>query len=112
MALLGILQRRSIGAFRHSQRESGDRDAPAVENAHGVDEPVPFPTEKIFGGDEAVFENEFGGVAGAQAEFVFFFSGAKALGVFVDDEPSLSTNSSGRSPRKTTYCHRARVGTQ
>src|ERR1700735_4021653 len=37
-------------------------------------------------GNDAIFKDQFGGIAGAQAELVFFFAGTKSLGVFVDNE--------------------------
>ncbi len=39
-ALLGILERGFVGALRHAQPQRGNRDATAIENAHGVNEPV------------------------------------------------------------------------
>ena len=86
LALLGIIQRGFVGALGHAERQSGDGDAAAVEHAHGVDESVAFFAQQIFGGNHAVFEDQFRGVAGAQAQLVFFFAGTESLGVFLHDE--------------------------
>ena len=74
------------GAAADAERQSGDGDASAVEGAHGVDEAFAFFAEEIFGGDGAVFEDEFAGVGGAQAELVFLLAGAEAGRSFFDDE--------------------------
>ena len=85
-ALLGVFHGGIEGALRHAQGERGDGDAAAIENLQAADEAFAFGAEKIFGGDAAIGENQFGSVAGAQAEFVFFFAGLEAGSSLFDDE--------------------------
>ena len=85
-ALFDVFQRGIEGAAADAEREGGDGDAAAVEDAHGVDEAFAFVAEQVFGGDLAVFEDQLAGVAGAEAELVFFFAGAEAGGALLDDE--------------------------
>ena len=76
-ALLGVAHRAFVGALRHAQAERGDGNAAAIENLQAVDEAFAFFAEKIFGGNAAIGEDDFAGVARAQAELVFFFPGRK-----------------------------------
>ena len=85
-ALAGIVQRRFVCPFRHSQRQSCDRNPAAIEHAHGVDKSLAFGPEQIFRRQNAVFENQFRGVAGAQPELVFFFPRTKTRRSFFDDK--------------------------
>ena len=86
LALLGIAHRAFVRALRHTQAERRDRDAAAVENLQAVDEALAVAAQNIFSRDAAIRENYFAGVAGAQAELVFFLAGAKAGSSLLDDE--------------------------
>ena len=48
--------------------------------------PSPSLPQQVFGGNDAVFKNQFGSVAGPQAQLVFFLAGTKALGSLLHDE--------------------------
>ena len=85
-ALLRVAHGTFVGALRHAEAERRDRDASAVENLQAVDEAFAFRAEEIFGGHAAIGEDDFAGVAGAQAELVFFLAGAKAGSSLLDDE--------------------------
>jgi hypothetical protein len=49
-------------------------------------EAVAFFAEQGLRGQEAVFENQFGSIAGAETQLVFFFAGTETLRVFFHDE--------------------------
>ena len=82
----GVAQRGLVRSLSHAQAKGGDGDAAAVENLQAVDEAVAFDAHEILGGHAAVGENEFAGVAGAQAELVFLLAGTKAGGSLLHDE--------------------------
>ncbi len=86
LALFGILQRRPVGALGHSKRERGDRDTPAVENAHGVDKAPALLAKKVFVRHKTIFEDQLRRIAGAQSELVFFFPRTKSFGALLDNE--------------------------
>src|SRR5581483_2777087 len=44
-ALLGIFERRFVRTLRHTQPEGGNRNAPAVQDLHSINEAVPFFAE-------------------------------------------------------------------
>ena len=48
--------------------------------------PSPSLPQKIFGRKHAIFKDQFRGVAGAQAKFVFFLPGTKSLRSLLHDE--------------------------
>ena len=72
--------------MRHAEPQSRDRNAAAVENLQAVDESFAFGAQAIIGRHFAIGENNFGRVAGAQAELIFFFAGAKTGDAFFEDE--------------------------
>ncbi len=86
LALLGIFYGGIERALRHAERQSCDRDAAAVENFEAASEAFAFVAEKIFLGDTAIGKDDFGGVAGAQAELVFLFAWFEAGSSLFDDE--------------------------
>ena len=86
LALLGVLHRGIQRALRHAQRQRGDGDAAAVENFQAARETFAFWAEQIFTRNAAIGENDFGGVAGAHAQLVFFFAGAKTGHALFQDE--------------------------
>ncbi len=85
-ALLGIFERRFIRALRHAQAKRGNGDAAAIEHAHGVHKALAFLADQRFFRDVAIFKDQLRGIAGAQAQLVFFFARTKALGAFFHDE--------------------------
>src|SRR5262249_5008703 len=63
--------------------------------AHGVDKSVAFFADEAFRGKNTIFKNQFGRIAGAQAQLVFFFAGTETLRVFLNDECGKSVSVSG-----------------
>src|SRR6185369_17272536 len=57
-----------------------------IEHPHGIDKSAAFFSAEILSRDDAVFEDQFRGIAGAKTEFVFFLSGTKALGSLLHDK--------------------------
>src|ERR1035438_10276106 len=70
-------------ALRHPQRQGRNRDAAAIEHAHGVGKSLPFATQEILRPNHAVFKNQLGRIAGPQSQLVFFLAGTKSPGVFL-----------------------------
>ncbi len=86
LAPFGIVQRRLVGALRHAQAEGRNRDAAAIQRAHSIDEAVALFAQQVLRRNLAVFEDQFRGVAGAQAELVFFLAGAESFGALFHHE--------------------------
>src|SRR6185312_16714142 len=86
LPLLYVSERGVERAASNAERESGDGDASAVEDAHGIDEAFAKRAEQIFAGNFAVLEDEFRGVAGAESELVFLLAGTEAWSGFLDNE--------------------------
>ncbi len=78
----GVFERGVVGALRHADGKRGDRNAAAIENAQAVDEALAWLAEQLRLRDAAIGEDHFAGGAGAEAEFVFLFAGAKTGRVF------------------------------
>src|SRR5271166_1835309 len=85
-ALLGVTNRGIESALSHAEAECGDGDTAAIENFQAACEAFAFGAEKILGGDFAVGEDNFGSVAGAHAQLVFFLAGAKTGSSLFKDE--------------------------
>ncbi len=66
-ALLGVAHRGVECAACYSEGERGDGDAATVEDSHCVFEAFAEFADEVFGGNLAVFEDEFGGITGAEA---------------------------------------------
>ena len=67
LALLGVLERRLVGADRRAQAESRDRNAAAVEHRECLAKALARRAEEVGVRDEALFEHELRGVGGANA---------------------------------------------
>ena len=86
LALLGILERGFVGALRGSDRERGDRDAAAVEDAQAVDESLAVLAEQLRFGQPAVV-NSTSPVALARMPSLFSFLPTRNPGTsFFEDE--------------------------
>ena len=57
--------------------------------------PLPSCPSRFSDGNEAIFEDQFRRVAGAQAKLVFFLAGAKSLRIFFHDERGEPVRVSG-----------------
>src|SRR6185369_2626850 len=57
-AVRGVAVRGLERGLGDAQREGGDPDAPAVQDAQGVDEPVALLAQQVRGGDAAVLEDQ------------------------------------------------------
>src|SRR5229473_2707493 len=86
LPLLRIFERGFIGSLGHPQTEGRNRDAPAIEDAHRVDKPAAFLAQQRIVGKPAVFEDEFGSIAGPQAQLVFLLARTKALRVLFQNK--------------------------
>ncbi len=58
----------------------------AVQNAHRVDEAFAFRAQQVFLRDFAVLKDQLAGIAGAQAQLVFFLPRAESLRPLLDDK--------------------------
>src|SRR5262245_23030671 len=85
-ALLRVFQGRFVGALRYAERQRCYRDAPAVQNLHGVDEAAPGLADQILLGNPAILEDHRGGLRGAHAELVLLLAGDETFGPSLDDE--------------------------
>ena len=95
LSLAAVLERAIVGAGGHAEAQGGNRDASAVENAHGIDKALAFGSEQVFPGNFAVLKDQLGGVGGAQAEFVLLLAGAKAGRAALDDEGGETARTDG-----------------
>ena len=95
LALLAVLERAVVGPGGHAQPKRGNRNAPAIEHAHGIHKALAQFTQQIFRGNLAVFEDQLGGITGAQAELVFFFSGAETRRAFFYEESRKPARAAG-----------------
>ena len=84
--LLRVLHRRLPGAARHPDSERRDRDPPAVEDLHRVDEAASRRAEQVFSGDAAILHDEGARVRRPHAELVLLLADANAGVVELDDE--------------------------
>src|SRR5262245_1479338 len=85
-ALLRIFQGRFVRALRYAERQRGYRDAPAVQNLHGVDEAAPGLADQVLFGNPTIFEDHRGGLRGAHAELVLLLACDETIGPSLDDE--------------------------
>src|SRR5256885_10193434 len=76
-----------------------------IEYSHRIDEPIPFFAQQVVSWDDAIFEDEFGGVAGTQTEFVLLLSRTKAFGPLVDDESGQPMRRSSAVGNGDNYRH-------
>ena len=58
LSFFGVFQCSVEGALRHAEREGGNRNASAVQHAHGIDEPLTLLTQQIFRWNGTVLENQ------------------------------------------------------
>src|SRR5207237_10439285 len=86
MPLLRVFQSRLVSALRDAECERGNRDAPAVEYLHRLDEAETFGAEPIVVGDEAVFKDHARGLRRAQAQLVLFLAGLEPRRALLEDE--------------------------
>src|SRR5580700_3520228 len=85
-ALLGVFERSLISALRGADRERGDGNAPAIQNAQAVDESLALLAQQLRFGHTAIGEYHFTGGAGAHAELVFLLAELKTGNAFFKDE--------------------------
>src|SRR5215470_10717972 len=85
-ALLRVFQGRFVRALRYAERQRGYRDAPAVQNLHGVDEAAPGLANQVLFWNPAILKDHRGGLRGAHAELVLFLAGDETFGLPLDDE--------------------------
>src|SRR5262249_11512892 len=85
-SLLRVFQRRFISALGDTQGQRGDRDAPSVQNLHGVDEASPDFSEQVLLGNPAILEDDRSGLRSAHPELVLLLAGVETIRPAFDDE--------------------------
>ncbi len=86
MAFLRILDAFSERAAGDTERQRRNADPAAVQDPHGVPETAVQLAEQVFLGDAAILQNQLGGVAGAQTQFVLLVPGAETGSPLFNDE--------------------------
>jgi len=82
----GIVDRGIQGSLGDAEGLGGDADATAVQRLHRDLETVADIAEKVFGGNAAVFKDEFEGGGGADTHLPFLLAEGKAGRALLDDE--------------------------
>src|SRR4029079_1916280 len=72
------VQRGFVGPLCHPQRQGGNRNAPAVEHAHGIKKTLAFGAEQSIGWKYTIFKNQFRCVGSPQTQLVFLLPGTKS----------------------------------
>src|SRR4029453_2556875 len=85
-AFLRVPQRLFIRALSQPNRQGSNSNAAGVEHLQRVDEPLPFLSQEVRGGDPAAFEYHFARIACPHAELVFFLPWPHAGRAVFDNE--------------------------
>ena len=104
-SLLGIFEGGLVGALGHAERQGGDRDPATVQHPHCIHKALAFYAQQILMRDDAIFKNQFGSIAGAQSELVFFFARTETLGALLHDEGGEAVGMGGAVSNRDHHHH-------
>ena len=90
LALSRITECRFVSALRDADSKRRDRNSPAVQDFHRIDEAHAFITDAVFVRHKAVFEDNARSFRRAQAKLVLFFRRRKAGHALLKDETGYS----------------------
>ena len=82
----GIIQGILEGPGSNPQSLGSHRRPAEIQGLHHDGKPHPFPGQEIFGGNQAIFENQFHRFGRADSQFVLVFSHGKSLRSLLHDE--------------------------
>ena len=82
----GVGDRLLEGALGDTDRQGTDPDATTIQDAQGVDESLPLPTEPVAVGDAAILHDDLRRVGRPAPHLVFLPAGPEALHALLEDE--------------------------